>query len=84
MRLWLGIVTFVAGAVLWFVTGTASGRAMGRYAPWVPRLGLALAALGLSVLGSTRTGISWDISSICFSVIAIVLLVWVIRDNFKR
>jgi len=38
------------------------------------------------VLANTQRarGISWSISSICFSVVAIVLIVWVLRDNLRR
>lgn len=85
MRPWLGIALFVLGAVIWFATGASFGpRPRAPIAPWVPRFGLALAALGLSVLASTRAGVSWDISSIGFSVCAIVLFVWVLRDNLKK
>jgi hypothetical protein len=84
MRLWVGVVTFVVGAVVWFVTGAPFGPRRPVRAPWIPRLGLALSSLGLSVLASTRPGLSWSISSICFSLIAIILLVWVLRDNLRR
>ncbi len=85
MRLWVGVLTFVTGAVLWFLTGAAFGPGARRERPaWVPRFGLALGALGLSVLASTQPGLNWTISSICFSTIAIVLLVWVLRDNLRR
>lgn len=91
MRLWLGVATFVAGAIVWFATGASFGpaarRARAGLAPraaWVPRFGLALAALGLSVLASTQPGLSWTISSICFSLVAIILLLWVLRDNLRR
>lgn len=85
MRLWLGAVTFVAGAALWFAAGGRFGAPRpGDRPPWLPRLGLALGALGLSVLASTRAGVSWAISSICFSIVAIVLLFWVLSENLKR
>ena len=85
MRLWLGIVTFLTGAILWFLTGARfAGPRFARRPPWVPRLGTALAALGVSTMASTRPGVSWSISSICFALIAIVLLVWVLRDNLRR
>lgn len=85
VRLWLGIALFLVGAVTWFATGASFGpRRRAPIAPWVPRFGLAAAALGLSMLASTRTGVSWDISSIGFSLVAIVLFVWVLRDNLKR
>ena len=84
MRPWLGIVTFVVGAVLWFATGASFGPRRRAAALWVPRFGLALTALGLSVLASTRVGIAWDVVSICFSLIAIVLLLLVVRDSLRR
>ena len=97
MRLWLGLLTFLAGAVLWFLTGASFGprrttldqqtdaprRAPFARAVWAPRLGLALGALGIAVLATTRAGLGWSISSICFALIAIVLLIWVLRDNLR-
>ena len=85
MRLWLGAITFLAGAALWWTAGGRFGApAAGARPPWLPRLGLALGAPGLSVLASTRPGRSWAVSSICFSIVAIVLLAWVLRDNLRR
>ena len=87
MRLWVGIVTFVVGAVLWFFTGAGFGPARATRAtrpPWVPRLGLALGALGLSVLASTQPGLSWSVSSICFSLVALVLIATILRDSMRR
>ena len=91
MRLWLGVATFVAGAIVWFLTGASFGPAARRAraadaprAAWIARFGIALSALGLSVLASTQPGLSWTISSICFSLIAIILLLWVLRDNLRR
>ena len=93
MRLWLGLLTFLTGAVLWFLTGATFGPGRARptrdpAAPtsrpaWAPRLGLALGALGIAVLATTRAGLAWSISSICFALIAIVLLIWVLRDNLR-
>lgn len=91
MRLWLGVATFVAGAIVWFLTGASFGPAARRArtgAPprpvWLPRFGAALSALGLSVLASTQAGVSWAVSSIGFSIVAIILLLWVLRDNLRR
>jgi hypothetical protein len=87
VNLWLGILTFLLGAVVWAVgTQGFAPPEQRRRPPWVPRLGLALGALGLAVLANTQRarGISWSISSICFSVVAIVLIVWVLRDNLRR
>lgn len=85
MRLWLGAVTFVVGAAVWFWAGGRFGAPRDTPSPpWIARFGLALGALGLAVLASTQPGVHWAISSICFSVVAIVLLGWVLRDNLRR
>ena len=39
MELWLGVVTFVAGSVLWRV----ASRERAIVAPWLPRLGIGIA-----------------------------------------
>ena len=83
MRLWLGIVTFLAGAFVWFRTGASFGDRSRSYPPWVPRFGLAMGALGLSVLASTREGLGWSVSSIGFSIVAIVLMVWVLGESMR-
>ena len=80
MRLWIGIVTFVAGVGLWYRTQ----RAPGRGPPWLGRLGLGAGALGISTLAMTQPGLSWTISSICFSIVAIALLAWVIVEALRR
>ena len=80
MRLWIGIVTFVAGVGLWYRTQ----RAPGRGPPWLGRLGLGAGALGMSTLAMTQPGLSWTISSICFSIVAITLLAWVIVEALRR
>ncbi|HEY0969695.1 MAG TPA: hypothetical protein VGE02_01825 [Gemmatimonadales bacterium] len=84
MRLWLGIATFLAGAVVWFTTGATFASGRRAYPPWVPRFGLAMGALGLSVLASTRPGFGWSVSSIGFSLVAIVLMVWVMVESTRR
>jgi hypothetical protein len=83
-RLVVGAVTFVAGAALWFFTRRRpvdDPRAPGAS---LPRIGIAAAALGLSVLASSQPGLGWSISSICYSLVAIVLLVRVARDALRR
>lgn len=80
--LWLGTTTFLLGAALWWL---ASQTARGRLWPtWTRRLGVALLSLGLSTLAQTQSGLWWRISSMCFSLVAIVLLVWVLRENMRR
>ena len=78
MRLWLGIATFLLGAMTWL----RSQR------PGVPRslerLGVGAGALGLATLASTQPGLGWSISAISFSIIAIVLLALVLRDSLRR
>lgn len=83
MRLWLGIGTFLVGAVIWFRTSATFGRTPPAAALWLPRLGVALGALGIAVMSGTRSGLGWGISSICFALIAVILLVWVLRDNLR-
>lgn len=83
MRLWLGIGTFLLGAVIWFRTGAAFGHRAPPVAQWVPRLGLGLGALGIAVMAGTRQAPGWQVSSICFALIAVILLVWVLRDNLR-
>ena len=80
MRLWIGIITFLGGVALWYRTQ----RAPERGPPWLGRLGLGAAALGISTLAMTQPGLSWTISSICFSIVAIVLLGWVIAEARRR
>ena len=80
--LWLGVGTFVAGAVLWW-TAAQTTRGQG-WPPWAGRLGLGLLSLGFATLAQTQAGMVWRVSSICFSVVAIVLLLMVLRDNLRR
>ena len=78
MRLWVGIATFVAGAVLLAV---ARRRATGATAQ---RLALALAALGLATMASTQPGLWWSVGAIGFSTFAIVLLIRVLQASLRR
>jgi hypothetical protein len=80
MRLPLAATLLVGAALLWL----ASRREAARVPAWVPTLALAIASLGVSVGVASRPGIGWSISSICFSLIAIILILVVIRDMLKR
>ncbi|MBC7789543.1 MAG: hypothetical protein H7Z74_06335 [Anaerolineae bacterium] len=80
MQFWLGSFVFVAGAVLWYV----SRREAVIVPPWMPRLGIAVTSLGLSTLAATQPTVAWKISSICFSLVAIILLISVIKENLRR
>ena len=80
MRLWIGIATFLIGAGLW----ARSQRRADPARPWLGRLGLGTLALGLSTLAMTQPGFAWTISSICFSLIAIILIGWVVVETLRR
>jgi hypothetical protein len=80
MRLWIGILTFLLGAGIW----ARSEWRPGRGPAWLGRLGLGTAALGLSTLAMTQPGLSWIIASICFSIVAIVLIGWVVVETLRR
>ena len=80
MRLWIGILTFLLGAGLW----ARSEWRRRPSPPWLARLGLGTASLGISTLAMTQPGLPWIFSSICFSVIAIVLIGWVVVDTIRR
>jgi hypothetical protein len=87
-RLVVGGLAFVAGALLWFLSRARARPLAPGAAPvpvaTLPRVGLALAALGLATLASTQPGVAWSVSSICFSLVAIVLIVTVLRDSLRR
>ncbi len=80
MQLWIGIITFVAGAVLWYV----SNRDRALVPPWIPRLALGITALGLAVLAATQPQLWWQISSISFGLIANILIGWVVIEHLRR
>ena len=80
MPLWIGLATLVIGLTL-VVTSRLERDAV---PPWLPRLALAVTALGVGTLASTRPGLAWSVSSISFSLVAIVLLLLVIRETLRR
>lgn len=80
VELWLGVVTFVAGSVLWRV----ASRERAIVAPWLPRLGLGIAVLGLGTLAITLQGVVWNFVSITASLIAIGVIVSVILEILRR
>jgi hypothetical protein len=80
LELWLGVVTFVAGGVLWRV----ASRERALVAPWLPRLGLGIAALGLGTLAITRGATVWNFVSIASSLVAIGLIVSVLLEILRR
>lgn len=78
--LWLGVVVFVSGGlVLRYAT-----REPRRAPRWIARLGVAMGALGLGTMAMTQPGLGWAISSICFSLIAIIYLVAILIELLKR
>jgi hypothetical protein len=80
VELWLGVVTFVAGSVLWRV----ASRERSFVAPWLPRLGLGIAVLGLGTLAITLEGVVWNFVSIAASLIAIGVIASVILEILRR
>ena len=80
MGLPLAATLVVGAALLWL----ASRREQSRVPRWVPTLAIAIASLGVSVAVASQPGIGWSISSICFSLIAIILILVVIRQILKR
>ncbi len=77
-RIWIGVITFVAGALLWAASRQADAPLARR------RLALGVAWLGLATLASTQNGVEWSIAAIGFSAAAIVVLIRVLRDSIKR
>ena len=80
VELWLGVVTFVAGSVLWRV----ASRERALVAPWLPRLGLGIAILGVGTLAITLPGVAWNFVSIAASLVAIGLIVSVLLEILRR
>jgi hypothetical protein len=80
MGLALAATLIVGALLLWFV----SRRERAKVPRWVPTLAIAIGSLGISVAVATQRGIGWSISSICFSLIAIILILVVIRDMLRR
>ena len=80
MRLTLAATLVIGAALLWF----SSRRERSRIPRGVPTLAVAIASLGVSVGVATHPGIGWSISSICFSLIAIILILVVLRDMIRR
>ena len=80
MQLALAATLLIGALLLW----VASRRERSSVPRWVPPLAIAIGALGLSVGASSRPGVGWSISSICFSLIAIILIVMVLRDMLRR
>lgn len=80
LELWLGVVTFVAGSVLWRV----ASRNRTLVAPWLPRLGLGIAVLGVGTLAITLEGVAWNFVSIVASLVAIGLIVSVLLEILRR
>lgn len=80
MQLALAATLIIGALLLWFT----SRRERSKVPRWVPPLAIAIGALGLSVAASSQPGVGWSISSICFSLIAIILILTVIRAILKR
>jgi hypothetical protein len=80
VELWLGVVTFVGGSVLWHV----ASRERALVAPWLPRLGLGIAVLGLGTLAITLNGVAWNFVSIAARLVAIGVIISVLLEILRR
>lgn len=80
MALWIGIATFLLGSGLWYHSQRHADSVPG----WLPRLGVATASLGIGTMALTQPGLPWMITSMCFSLVAIVILIWVIIEARRR
>ena len=80
VRAWIGIVVFVAGALLWRRARMLKDGAP----PWFARLGMGVTSLGLATMTATLPGLPWSIASIGLSVISIACLAAVIRASTRR
>ena len=80
MRLWLGVVTIVAGVVLWF----SARREHAAVPPWVPRLAIAISTLGAGTVAATRPGVYWSVASSALSLVAIIIIATVLRQIVRR
>ena len=80
MRLTLA-ATLLIGAIVLFL---ASRREKANVPKWVSTLAIAIGALGVSTAAASQPGLAWSISSICFSLIAIILILLVIREILRR
>ena len=80
MPRWVGVVTLVAGLAL--LVSTRVERQV--LPPWMPRLAVAVCALGVATLAARQPGLGWSVSAIAFSLVAIVLIVLVLAENLRR
>lgn len=80
MRLWIGIITFVAGGTLWRV----ASREHALVPRWLRRLAVGVTSLGLGTLTTTQPGVAWSFASIAFSIVAISLIISVLVSILRR
>jgi hypothetical protein len=80
MVLWLGIITFLAGSLVWYRSREPGARFPGAMA----RLGLGTGSLGLGTMTMIQPGFAWTVASICFSTIAIILIGSVLFEIRRR
>lgn len=80
MRFLIGAVLFVAGVALF----VSARRERDHVLPGMPRLGIGVAALGLASMTLTLGTFAWNIVSIVFGAIAVVLLLSVMIQQLRR
>ena len=80
MRVWIGIVTLVAGLLLL----ASTHRERERLPSWFLRLPYGIVFLGLGTLFLSRPGTSWALLSAACSLVAIGILASVIWKILRR
>ena len=80
MRFLIGAILFVAGVALF----VSARREREHVLPGMPRLGVGVAALGFASMALALETFEWNIVSIVFGAIAVVLLLSVMVQQLRR